>query len=169
MAATFGLSSFFLSVWLFSGLALPLLLSAALTFCTVAAGFFAVKKSTAAFTNIMAPRWDLPFRMLTATTLVLLLTMLSERLGPRWVGLLSTFPVFITVMSIFSHALYGLSEVNRFERGVIAGSFSYIIFFLLVALLLPTCNMLLVYLGASLAAVALNFSLLQLLTRVKAA
>ncbi len=35
------------------------------------------------------PRWDLAFRMLAATAMVVVLTALAPRLGPTWTGLLS--------------------------------------------------------------------------------
>jgi hypothetical protein len=47
--------------------------------------------------------WDLPLRIFTATTLVVLITGGAQRLGPRWSGLLSPFPVFTCVMATFAY------------------------------------------------------------------
>ncbi len=105
---------------------------------------------------VAAPRWDLPFRMAAATIIVLAITGVSTFLGPTLSGLLSVFPVFICVMSVFSHSLHGPAAAYQFARGVIAGSFSFVAFFFTVLSTIGSLNLLLVYLLAIAAAIAVN-------------
>ncbi len=106
--------------------------------------------------------WDIPFRMLAATGMVLCITALSSQLGPRLSGLLSAFPVFICVMSAFSHKLCGPGSAYLLERGVIVGSFSFAAFFLTVTLTVRHYNLLVVYLLAIGAATAVNLGIMTL-------
>src|SRR5436309_3554153 len=64
------------------------------------------------------PRWDLAFRMLAATAMVVVLTALAPRLGPTWTGLLSPFPVFALVLGVFTHRSEGPGAAARLLRGV---------------------------------------------------
>ena len=118
-------------------------------------------------TPIPAPWWDIPFRMAAATSIVLLITSLSSQLGPRWSGLLSAFPLFITVMSTFSHRLSGAANAQLFLHGIILGSFAYVAFFFTAVTALPYLPVVLVYLLAVCAAGAVNLAFLTLL-RIRA-
>src|SRR5262245_45631866 len=47
-------------------------------------------------------RWDLPVRMGAAAMLVVVLTALADRLGPRLSGILTAFPVATVVIGVFT-------------------------------------------------------------------
>ena len=66
--------------------------------------------------------------MLTAATLVFLLTSLAERLGPRRSGVLTPFPVAVAIFAAFTHAQAGSTAVARFLRGFIPGLCTLAIF-----------------------------------------
>lgn len=83
-----------------------------------------------------APSWDIPFRMVTATAVVLGLTALARTLGPRLSGLLAPFPVNGAVLSIFTHHLEGDQAVARLIRGMVLASFTFAAFFFVLAELL---------------------------------
>jgi hypothetical protein len=83
-----------------------------------------------------APSWDIPFRMVTATAVVITLTALAHTLGPRLSGLLAPFPVTGAVLSIFTHRLDGDQAVVRLIRGMGLASFTFAGFFLVLAELL---------------------------------
>src|SRR3989442_7257654 len=83
-----------------------------------------------------APSWDIPFRMVTATAVVIALTGLAHALGPRLSGLLAPFPVTGAVLSIFTHRLDGDDAVVRLIRGMGLASFTFAVFFLVLAELL---------------------------------
>ena len=85
---------------------------------------------------LRAPAWDIPFRMVTATAVVIALTALAHTLGPRLSGLLAPFPVTGAVLSIFTQRLDGDHAVIRLIRGMGLASFTFAAFFLVLAELL---------------------------------
>ena len=74
-------------------------------------------------------RWDLPARMVTATLLVLALTTAAGWLGPQLSGLLSTFPLFASVLTVFAHHAQGKAAATNVLRGLLMGLFSFAAFF----------------------------------------
>jgi len=106
--------------------------------------------------TVLPPWWDLPARMILATLLLLLITTGASALGPKWSGLLSPFPVFTFVMATFTHSQGGAAAVWRWNRGVLAGLFSYTAFFLVVALLVEGTNLWVVYALAAASALGVN-------------
>jgi len=91
------------------------------------------------------PRWvtgktvtsDLPWRLVSAATLVLLVTYLANHLGPRLSGLLAMFPVMSTVLVGFSHRQSGGQFATRLLRGMVYGYFGFACFCAVLALTLP--------------------------------
>ncbi len=100
--------------------------------------------------------WDLPLRMVIATTLLVLITTGAGYLGPKWSGLLSPFPIFTFVMATFSHSQGGPAAAGRLIRGVLTGLFSYTAFFLVVGLLIQRDSLPVVYSLATLVALGIN-------------
>lgn len=96
----------------------------------------------------LPPQWDLPARMATATGLVVLLTTVANDLGPQLSGLISPFPAFSVIFAAFTHAQQGAKSASNLLRGVIVGSGSYAVFFLIVGLLLNGLGIALTYLLA---------------------
>ena len=82
---------------------------------------------------VARPRWDLPARMALATALVLALTGLAPRLGPRVTGLLSTFPVYASILAVFAHVLDGRAAGLAVLRGLLVGLFAFTGFFVVIA------------------------------------
>jgi hypothetical protein len=82
------------------------------------------------------PRWDIPARMATAAVLVAVLVLSAEALGPRLAGILSTYPLIVTVTGTFTHRRWGRDAVWRLLRGVAGSLFGFIAFFLVVGLAL---------------------------------
>ena len=111
--------------------------------------------------GLRAPRWDIPARMLIAATFVVLLTTFAATLGPQLSGLLTPFPVFSLVLSIFTHRQQGPQAAARMLRGVVLGSLAFGSFFLVAGALLPgaaptVAASVPIYLLATLVAVSLN-------------
>lgn len=82
------------------------------------------------------PRWitgrtansDLPWRLGSATALVLVVTWGAAHFGPRLSGLLAMFPVMSTVLVGFSHRQSGGQFATRLLRGMVWGYFSFACF-----------------------------------------
>jgi hypothetical protein len=102
------------------------------------------------------PWWDLPLRMLAATSIVWLITTVAATLGPVWSGVLSPFPVFSTVLAAFAHYMSGSAAAARLQRGVVIGIFSFAAFFLVVSLLVEHRALVVTYALATAAALAIN-------------
>jgi hypothetical protein len=84
---------------------------------------------------ITPPRWDTPLRMLVATGFVLGLTGVASILGPQLSGLLAPFPMFTTILAVFTHHFHGAIFTRQLLRAVVAGSFTFVTFFLVISLL----------------------------------
>jgi len=79
-------------------------------------------------------RWELPVRMVSATALVILITALAPLLGSQLTGLLSPFPIYATTLAVFVHRSQGGEEAIKLLRGVVVGSITFIVFFLILSL-----------------------------------
>src|SRR5262249_43491315 len=113
------------------------------------------------------PWWDIPTRMLAATTVVLLLTALAPTLGPHLSGLLAPFPVFATILGVFTHHLRGPASAARLMRGVVLGMFAFASFFLVVAPLIQPAGLALTFAFASATALVIQLATLRLLQRAR--
>lgn len=103
-----------------------------------------------------SPRWELPLRIIVAAIIVLGLTGAAGRVGPHWSGLLSPFPVFAGVMAVFTHRFGSATAARHLLRGVVVGSFAFTTFFLITALALPRTSLLVAYILAICAALAVQ-------------
>jgi len=82
------------------------------------------------------PGWDLPARMVVATSLVLALTTVAPFLGPRLSGLLATFPIFGAVLAFFAHRQQSAAAARQVLTGLLAGLYGFAAFFLVLGLAL---------------------------------
>jgi uncharacterized membrane protein (GlpM family) len=75
---------------------------------------------------------DLLLRTVLATVLVIVLTAVSAVIGPWLTGLLATFPVFGSILTVFAHRSHSPPAALRVLRGLALGLFSTAGFFLAV-------------------------------------
>lgn len=87
------------------------------------------------------PRWDLPARMLAATSVVVLITALAPVLGPHLAGLLSPFPVFGAVLALSTHHTHGATGAVQVLDGLLLRLLAPAVFFLALALTLPSIGL----------------------------
>src|SRR5262249_29003475 len=105
---------------------------------------------------VRPPGWDLWWRMLVATTIVVGLTTVAATGGPRWTRLLSAFAVFELVLGAFTHRVPGAGGAADLLRGVVLGSLAHATMFVLVASWLMPYGLVWTYGWASLSAVGVN-------------
>jgi hypothetical protein len=105
------------------------------------------------------PRWDIPARMVAAAALVAVLVLSAEALGPRLAGILSTYPLIVTVTGTFTHHRWGRDAVWRMLRGVAASLFGFVAFFLVVGLALGGIGVVGAYSLAAIAALGITAGL----------
>ena len=84
--------------------------------------------------SVASPRYEMIGRMALSAAFILLITFLSKVLGSRLGGLIAPFPVFVLIMSVFTHLRSGPKAVLQMVRGVVVGSFSFAAFFSVIAL-----------------------------------
>ncbi len=94
------------------------------------------------------PWWDIPARMVVATTFVLILTAVAPALGSRLAGLLAPFPLYASVLAVFAHRLQGGSAAIAVLRGLVLGLFAFALFFLAVSQLLVAHGVLVAFAAA---------------------
>ena len=156
LSSTFGIVFYFLTIWLVSFLEPRLGVEVILVPVILGIALLILGKPDSIEHPITPPWWDLPMRMVIATTLLVLITTMAATLGSKWGGLLSPFPIFTFVMAIFAHIQGGPAAARQLMRGVLLGLFSYTTFFVVVALLVQPVNLFAVYILAALSALVVN-------------
>jgi hypothetical protein len=109
-----------------------------------------------------SPNWDLPVRMFVATAFVFLLTSIAQSLGPHLSGLLAPFPIFVSVLVIFTHIFEGSGSAERLLYGVILGLFSFAIFFISITMFIRPFGILFAFTVAIVSALGTQGTLLIL-------
>lgn len=82
---------------------------------------------------IQGPHSEIFLRMAAATLLVLGLTGMAAWLGPSLTGLIAPFPVYSTILAAFTQRAEGGEEAARLLQGVVMGSFTFALFFFVLA------------------------------------
>ena len=130
-----GSLTFAVSTALLAGLRVPLAALASAVVVVLVLGLRAipVPRRDALRATAPLPRWDLPARMVVATLIVGVLIGLAPVLGPRITGLLSPFPVYAAILTVFAHRAQGGPNAIGVLRGLLAGLFGFVGFFVVVA------------------------------------
>ena len=108
------------------------------------------------------PWWDIPARMLVALALVAVIMLTADALGPQLSGIVSTYPVILTVVGTFTHQQWGRDAVRRVLRGLAVSLTSFVAFFLVVGMTMPTVGVEGSFALASVPAVAISGLLLKI-------
>jgi hypothetical protein len=124
-----GSVAFAIAGLLMQALSLPTVLLVAVVIGALLLALRLLPQFAGAPVAVTPPRWDLPARMIAATTLVLALTSAAQWLGPELSGLISTFPLFGSVLAVFAHRALGTHAALNALRGLLLGLFSFAAFF----------------------------------------
>jgi hypothetical protein len=116
-------------------------------------------------TAIAHPWWDLPARMLVATSLVLGLTAVAPFLGPHLSGLVATFPIYLSVLTVFAHLHAGMPAAVGVMRGLLTGMLGTASFYLVVHFALEPAGVGTAFLAATGTALAFQALALAVLRR----
>jgi hypothetical protein len=153
---------------LFEPLPLALLPTLLLALAALGTGLLVLPRPDPDRTRTAAayPAWDLPARMVAATILVAVLTTIAPALGPHLTGLLTPFPLYAAVLTVFSHRQHGPEAGIGVLRGLLLGLFAFGAFFTVLAALLVPAGPALGFVGALAAALSVQgASLLVLRSR----
>jgi hypothetical protein len=69
-------------------------------------------------------RWELPVRMVLATTLVVSVTAVASLIGPGLSGVATTFPLMSSLLAVCVHRANGPAAAIAVYRGLLAGLFA---------------------------------------------
>lgn len=100
------------------------------------------------------PWWDLPARAAATAALVLVVTGAAGLLGPELAGILTPFPVAVSVVCAFVLAEEGAAAVTVLLEGILRGLSGFAVFCFGVAVLLPRLPPVAAFVLATSAAVA---------------
>ncbi len=160
-----GWIAFFALTFIEESIILPLLFSFPLVVAFLIVALKIMPKSQHKGLALSPPRWDTPLRMIVATGFVLGLTSAASILGPQLSGLLAPFPTFTTILAVFTHHFQGAVFARKLLRAVVAGSFTFVTFFLVISLVVNRWGIAIAFSLALLAAFATHSALLFFLNR----
>jgi hypothetical protein len=118
-----------------------------------------------ALETVRPPRWDLPARVVIATTLVVVITTAAPQLGPQLTGLLTTYPIYASVLGAFAHAQRGAAATALVMRGLCFGLFAFSTFFFAIALLIDRGGIAIAFTTAIVAGLSVQSASLVVLRR----
>lgn len=107
--------------------------------------------------------WDIPARILLGTSFILLLTGVAPLIGPHLTGLLTTIPLYVSILTVFAHRHQGPAAATRVLHGLLYGLFAFAGFFLTLNLLLERTGISAAFVSAIVTALAVQGTTLWLL------
>jgi hypothetical protein len=131
------------------------------TLAAAVAAIAIVRPKATATPAAAAPRWDLPARMITATALVLVITTAAPLLGPQLTGLITTYPIYASVLAAFAHAQRGPEAATLVVRGLCFGLLAFASFFFAIGALVDRLGIVVAFAAAIAAALAVQSLTLQ--------
>ncbi|GAB1469876.1 hypothetical protein MASR2M66_07530 [Chloroflexota bacterium] len=132
---------FSISTLILQNVSIPLLIIAPVVTLAIVAGLTFMPKGDVEPGNSQLSRWDIPARIFIGTSFILLLTGVAPLIGSRMTGLLTTIPLYITILSIFAHRDYGPAAAAHTLRGLLYGMFAFTGFFLVLSLLIEKMSL----------------------------
>jgi len=147
--ALFGsLAVFAISTTLLQNNTFPLIPVFLIVCAMIALGLVLMPKGDAEAGEAKPGSWDIPFRILIGTSFILFITGSASFLGPRLPGLLTTVPLYVTILTIFAHRHQGPAAAAHVLRGLLYGLFAFAGFFITLCLLLERAGIALSFLSA---------------------
>ncbi len=156
----FGLSTTILQTVTFPLLPIFLGVIAAITL-----GLWLMPKGEAEAGEAQPGPWDIPSRILIGTSFILLLTGSASFIGSRLTGLLTTIPLYVTILAIFAHRHQGPAAAAHVLRGLLYGMYAFAGFFFTLSLLLERTGIGISFVSAVMVALAIQGTSLWILRR----
>jgi hypothetical protein len=141
VSITTSLLLFSLSTLYLQTVSIPLHVIVPVVIAAIFAGLNLMPKGDVEEGESKAGRWDIPARILIGTSFILLLTGVAPLIGSRMTGLLTTIPLYITILTIFAHRDRGPAAAAHALRGLLYGMFAFTGFFLILGLLIERTSM----------------------------
>jgi hypothetical protein len=162
--ALFGsLAVFTISTTLLQNVTFPLIPIFLIVCTMIALGLALMPKGDAEAGEAKPGNWDIPSRILIGTSFILLITGSASFLGPRLTGLLTTVPLYVTILTIFAHRHQGPAAAAHVLRGLLYGLFAFAGFFIILGLLIERTGIGLSFSFAIFAALVIQGTSLRIL------
>jgi hypothetical protein len=161
------LSVFALITIALQGLVMPLLPLFVLVFLTIALGVWLMPKQQAE--QVAAStlnQWDIPLRILVGTSFILFVTGIAPIIGSKLTGLLTTFPLFAGILTVFAQRQQGSDGAIHVLHGLTLGLFAFAGFYLVLGLLIENTSLGVSFGLASLTALVIQGSSLFILRQL---
>ncbi|MEP7137169.1 MAG: hypothetical protein ABI904_19760 [Chloroflexota bacterium] len=100
--------------------------------------------------------WDIPMRIFIGTSFILLLTGIAPFIGSHLTGLLTTIPLYISILTVFAHRHQGPAAAVHVLRGLLYGLFAFAGFFLMLNLLFERAEIAVAFVAAIVVALAVQ-------------
>jgi hypothetical protein len=109
---------------------------------TIAGGLRLMPKHQPCEEELPQPgKWDIPARILIGTSFILLITGIAPYIGSRLTGLLTTIPLYASILAVFAHRHEGGAGAVNVLRGLVFGLFGFAGFYLVLGLLIPEASL----------------------------
>jgi len=145
------------STTLLQNFTLPLVVVIPLVVTAIVLGLWFMPKDAVINGSSSEPgKWDIPFRILIGTSFILLLTGIAPLIGSRLTGLLTTIPLYVSILTIFAHRHQGAAAAAHVLRGLLYGMFAFTGFFIVLSLLIEKTSLALSFGAALLTALAIQ-------------
>lgn len=128
-----GWAAFFVFTLILDQFSVPLIVSILAVFAALVIALRLFPATQPTETILKSPSWEIPARMVLATGFVLLITGVANLLGPQLSGLITPFPIYATILSTFTHHFQGRGAAIKLLRGVVTGTFAFVVFFVVIA------------------------------------
>jgi hypothetical protein len=159
---------FAISTTLLQNLTMPLIPVFLIVCMAILLGLRFMPKAVAEDIDAQPGPWDIPSRILIGTSFILLLTGSASFIGPRLTGLLTTIPLYVTILTIFAHRHQGPAAAAHVLRGLLYGMFAFAGFFITLSLLMEGAGIAISFLSAIAVALAIQGTSLLILRQKQA-
>lgn len=156
---------FFALTAVFEMITLPLIISFVGVIVCLTAVLILLPASQSESIVANPPQWETLLRMFMATAFVVGLTAIAALVGPQLSGLLTPFPIFASILGAFTHHFQDASAARRLLRGVVTGSYTFGVFFLLIAGMIERWGIAATFVLALIVALLMHGGILLLLRR----
>ena len=139
---------FAISTTLLQNVTFPLIPIFLAVCAAIAFGLYCMPNKAVEQGNAQPGPWDIPTRILVGTSFILLITGSASFIGPRLTGLLTTIPLYVTILAIFAHRHQGPAAAAHVLRGLLYGMFAFAGFFITLSLLIERVGIPISFLSA---------------------
>ncbi len=149
------------------GLVMSLLPLFALVLLTISSGVWLMPRQEAEQIAVSTlNQWDIPARILVGTSFILFVTGIAPIIGSKLTGLLTTFPLFASILAIFAQRQQGADGAIHVLRGLTLGLFAFAGFYLVLGLLIEHASLAVSFGAATLTALTVQGASLLVLRQL---